>query len=206
VTTNQTDPLAVISVLDPIYVDIQQSSGDMLRLRHQLASGGVAPLTAEVRLSLDDGSDYGYAGSVEFSEVTVEPSTGTVTMRARFPNPQGLLLPGMFVRARFAQAQVANAFLVPQVAVTRDAKGNAEVFLLGPGNKAVVRTVTAEHTQGDNWIVTAGLRDGDRVITQGTGKVKPGRPVKPVPDTAPQRLGGMGKDGARGGGSAARAS
>jgi membrane fusion protein (multidrug efflux system) len=202
VTTNQADPMAVISVLDPIYVDIQQSSGDMLRLRRQLAGGGAAPLSAEVRLKLDDGSTYDYPGTVEFSEVTVEPSTGTVTMRARFPNPQGLLLPGMFVRASFAQSQVANAFLVPEVAVTRDAKGNAEVYLVGPGNKAVIRQVTAERTLGDSWIVTAGLRNGDRVITQGLGKVKANQPVKPVPEGAPQkpRLGpGRGGSGQSGG-------
>jgi membrane fusion protein (multidrug efflux system) len=196
VTSNQADPLAVISVLDPIYVDIQQSSGDLLKLRRSLAGGGVAPLAAAVKLKLDDGSDYGAVGSVEFSEVTVEPSTGTVTLRARFPNPQGLLLPGMFVRASFAQSQVANAFLVPQVAVTRDAKGNAEVFVVGPGNKAVAREITAEHTQGDSWIVTAGLRDGDRVITQGLGKVKADQTVKAVPETAPQHTGGGRKRGA----------
>jgi membrane fusion protein (multidrug efflux system) len=186
VTTNQQDPLAVISVLDPIYVDIQQSSGDLLKLRRQLAGGGAAPLSAEVRLKLDDGSAYEFPGTVEFSEVTVEPTTGTITLRARFPNPQGLLLPGMFVRASFAQAQVSNAFLVPQVALTRDPRGNAEVFVVGPGNKAVLRQVTAERTQGDSWIVTAGLRNGERVITQGLGKVKAGQPVKPVPETAPQ--------------------
>jgi membrane fusion protein (multidrug efflux system) len=194
-TTNQTDPLAVISVLDPIYVDIQQSSSDMLKLRRQLAAGGVAPLTAQVRLRLDDGSDYGFVGSVEFSEVTVDPATGTVTLRARFPNPQGLLLPGMFVRARFAQAQVAHAFLVPQVAVTRDAEGNAQVLLVGPGNKAVVRTIAATQTQGSNWIVTAGLKDGDRVITQGLGKAKAGQPVKPVPETASQQPHAEGQKG-----------
>lgn len=187
VTSNQQDPLAVISVLDPIYVDIQQSSGDMLRLRRQLAAGGTAPMTAEVRLRLEDGSDYSLPGAVEFSEVTADPSTGTVTLRARFPNPDGLLLPGMFVRARFAQAQVSDAFLVPQVALTRDAKGNAQVYVVGPGNKAVPRTVVADHTQGDFWIVTQGLKRGDRVIIQGLGKVRANQPVKPVPETSPQR-------------------
>jgi membrane fusion protein (multidrug efflux system) len=195
VTSNQANPLAVISVLDPIYVDIQQSSGEMLKLRRSLAGGGAAPMAAAVKLKLDDGTDYGFAGTVEFSEVTVEPSTGTVTLRARFPNPQGLLLPGMFVRASFAQSQVAKAFLVPQVAVTRDAKGNAEVFIVGSGNRVVARTVTTEHTQGDNWIVTAGLEDGDRVITQGLGKIKSDQSIKPVPETAPQRTGGGGRRG-----------
>jgi membrane fusion protein (multidrug efflux system) len=195
VTSNQTDPLAVISVLDPIYVDIQQSSGELLKLRRQLAAGGVAPMTEQVRLRLDDGSDYGIAGSVEFSEVTVDPATGTVTLRARFPNSQGLLLPGMFVRASFAQAQVANAFLVPQAAVTRDAQGNAEVYLVGPGNKAIVRAITATKTKGNDWIITAGLKDGDRVITQGLGKLKPSQLVKPVPEAQSQKPRADGRSG-----------
>lgn len=186
VTTGQADPLAVISVLDPIYVDVRQSSGDMLRLRRSLAAGGVAPLAAEMRLKLDDGSDYAHPGTVEFSEVTVDPGTGTVTLRARFPNPEGLLLPGMFVRARFAQAQATGAFLVPQQALTRDRDGNAEVFVVGSDNKAVLRKVTATQTQGDAWIVTAGLKPGERLITQGLGKVRAGQPVRPVPETAPQ--------------------
>ncbi|MEJ5978176.1 efflux RND transporter periplasmic adaptor subunit [Novosphingobium sp. PS1R-30] len=186
VTTGQADPLAVISVLDPIFVDIQQSSAELLQLRRQLASGGVAPVVAEVRLKLDDSSDYELPGTVEFSEVTADPGTGTVTLRARFPNPQGLLMPGMFVRARFAQSRVNGAFLVPQAALTRDPKGNAEVFVVGPDNKAIMRTVTAVHTQGNDWIVTQGLKAGDRVIVQGLGKVRANQPVKPVPETAPQ--------------------
>lgn len=192
VTTGQADPLAVISVLDPIYVDIQQSSAELLQLRRQLAAGGVAPVVADVRLKLDDGNDYELPGTVEFSEVTADPGTGTVTLRARFPNPQGLLLPGMFVRARFAQSRVSGAFLVPQEALTRDPKGNAEVFVVGPDNKAVLRTVTAAHTQGNDWIVTQGLKAGDRVIVQGLGKVRANQPVKPVPETASQapRTGG----------------
>jgi membrane fusion protein (multidrug efflux system) len=192
VTNNQDKPLAVISVLDPIYVDIQQSSVDMLHLRRQLARAGVAPMTAEVRLKLDDGSTYAYPGTVEFSEVTADPQTGTVTLRARFPNPEGLLLPGMFARASFAQSSVSNAFLVPQVALTRDPKGNAQVYVLSKDNKAIARPVTAEQTLGNDWVVTAGLRPGDKVITQGLGKLKPGQAVKPVPETAPQmsRTGG----------------
>jgi membrane fusion protein (multidrug efflux system) len=184
VTSDQANPLAVISVLDPIYVDIQQSSSELLHFRRELARGGVAPVSAPVRLKFDDGSDYGYAGTVEFSEVTSDPSTGTVTMRSRFPNPEGLLLPGMFVRARFAQASEPNAFLVPQVALTRDPTGKAQVLVVGKDNKAVARTVTAQRTQGDAWVVTAGLANGDRVVTQGLGK------VKPVPETTPQRIGG----------------
>ena len=193
VTGNQTEPLAVISVLDPVYVDVQQSTADLLRLRRQLAGGGAAPATAEARISLDDGTDYGISGSVEFSEVTADPATGSVALRARFANPQGLLLPGMFVRVQFVQASQPNAFLVPQIALTRDPQGRAQVYLVGPGNTAVARTVTADRTFGENWVVTAGLADGDRVITQGIGKLRPGQrsqPVKPVPEGAPQRVGG----------------
>ncbi|QDZ06776.1 efflux RND transporter periplasmic adaptor subunit [Sphingomonas panacisoli] len=199
VTTNQTDPLAVISSLDPIYVDIQQSSSDLLRLRRALANGGATPASAEVRLKLEDGSDYGFAGTVEFSEAMVDTATGTVTLRARFPNPQQLLLPGMFVRASFAQATDPNAFLIPQPAVTRDAKGNAQVYVVGADNKAVVRPVTATRTVGANWVVTAGLKPGDKVITEGVGKVKAGEPVKPVAAGSPQNLKPRGKDGKQGG-------
>lgn len=187
VTDNQADPLAVISVLDPIFVDIQQSSADLLHLRRQLAAGGASPLRADVRLKLEDGTDYGYTGTVEFSEVTVAPGTGTVTLRASFPNPEGLLLPGMFARARFAQASVTNAFLVPQVAVTRDPSGKAQVFVLDKAGKAQLRKITAERTQGSDWVVTAGIAAGDRVLTQGLGRVRPGQTVKAVPESKPQR-------------------
>jgi membrane fusion protein (multidrug efflux system) len=201
VTTGQADPLAVISMLDPIYVDIQQSSADLLTLRRNLAGGGAISTEAEVHLKLEDGSDYGYVGKVEFSEVTVDPTTGTVTLRARFPNPQGLLMPGMFVRATFAQSVNTKAFLVPQTAVTRDPKGNAQVFLVGPGNKAMPRSVTATQTVGVNWVVTAGLSAGDKVISEGLGKLKPNQPVNPVPAGTPQNIGQpkTGKNGSKAG-------
>jgi membrane fusion protein (multidrug efflux system) len=198
VTASQTDPLTNIQRLDPIYVDIQQSSADLLGLRRALASGGAAPTTAVVRLKLEDGSDYGLTGTVEFAEAMVDPGTGTVTLRARFPNPQGLLLPGMFVRASFAQSLDTSAFLVPQVAVARDPKGNATVFIVGPGNKAVSRTVTTSRIQGTNWVVTAGLNPGDKVITEGLGRLKPNDVVKPVPAGSPQRIDPSGKGGGKG--------
>ena len=199
VTTNQTDPLATITALDPIYVDIQQSSTDLLRLRQALASGGATPTSAAVRLKLEDGSDYGYAGTVQFAEVVVDPSTGTVALRARFPNPQGLLLPGMFVRATFAQATDPNAFLIPQQAVTRDAKGNAQVYVVSADNKAEARSVTTTRTIGANWVVTAGLKPGDKVITEGVGKVKPGAAVKPVTAGSPQNVNPQSKGSKQGG-------
>lgn len=187
VTTSQADPLATIQQLDPIYVDIQQSSAELLRLRRALASGGVLPARAVVRLKLEDGSDYGRTGAVEFAEVVVDQQTGTVTLRARFPNPDGLLLPGMFVRAVFAQAIDTDAFLVPQAAVSRDPQGNATLWIVGPDSKAVQRTVRADRAEGANWVVTGGLRPGDRVITQGVGNLKPGAAIKPVPANTPQR-------------------
>ena len=188
VTTGQTNPLTTITRLDPIYVDIQQSASDLLALRQSLSHGGAMPTTAQVRLSLPDGSDYGVTGTVEFSQVLVDPSTATVTVRARFPNPQAILLPGMFVTAQFAQAIDTSAFLVPQQALARDPQGNATVWIVGPGNKAVQRTVTADRTQGAYWIVTNGLANGDKVITQGTGNLTPGASIKPVPQNAPQRI------------------
>ena len=141
VTANQTDALATITRLDPVFVDIQQSAADLLKLRQALAGGGAVPTTAQVRLKLPDGSIYGYTGTVEFSEVIVDQGTGTVTLRARFPNPQSILLPGMYVTAQFAQAIQTSAILVPQQAITRDPQGNATLFVVGPGNRAVQRTV-----------------------------------------------------------------
>ena len=187
VTANQTESLATITRLDPINVDIQQSAPDLLALRRALSQGGVAPATAQVRLQLPDGSDYGYTGSVEFSEVIVNPDTGAVTLRARFPNSQNILLPGMFVKARFAQAIDTSAFLVPQAAISRDPKGNATLWVVGPGNKAVQRTVVTGQTQGTFWVVTQGLAPGEKVITQGTANLSDGAPIKPVPASAPQR-------------------
>jgi len=141
-----------------------------------------------VHLILPDGSDYGFTGTVEFSEVVVDQTTGTVTIRARFANPQSILLPGMFVRARFAQAIDTSAFLVPQEAVTRDPQGNATLFVVGPGNRAVQRTVVAERTQGPYWVVTQGLAAGEKIITQGTANLKDGDQIKPVPASAPQKV------------------
>lgn len=188
VTANQPESLATIQQLDPIYVDIQQSAAQLLTLRKALASGDAMPTTAAVRLNLDDGSDYGLTGTIQFSEVVVDENSGTVTLRARFPNPQGILLPGMFVRAHFSQAIDTKAFLVPQEAVSRDPKGNATVMIVGPDNKAVLKTIMADRTQGGFWVVTSGLEPGDKIITQGTNKARPGQSVKPVPAAVPQRI------------------
>jgi membrane fusion protein (multidrug efflux system) len=200
VTANQTEALATIQRLDPMFVDIQQSSADLLALRRSLAAGGAVPSRAQVRLVLEDGSDYGQTGTLEFAEAMVDPATGSVTLRATFPNPQGLLLPGMYVRAQLVQETIQNAFLVPQQGVSRDPQGNATVLLVGPGNKAIPRKVTAARTLGDKWVVTAGLQAGDKVIVEGLVRVKPGQPIKPVPaGSPPTRQGPPGSGGGRGG-------
>jgi membrane fusion protein (multidrug efflux system) len=188
VTANQTNALATITRLDPIYVDIQESASDLLALRRALSQGGVVPTSALVRLQLPDGSDYGVEGKVAFSQVVVDQNTGTVTLRAVFPNPQSILLPGMFVTAEFAQAVDTSAFLVPQQAITRDPQGNASLFVVGPGNRAVQRMVVTAQTQGPYWVVTQGLAPGEKVITQGLANVKDGTQIKPVPASTPQKV------------------
>jgi membrane fusion protein (multidrug efflux system) len=188
VTMNQAEPMAVIQRLDPIYVDIQQSGADLVALRQALARGTAAPASAEVRLTLEDGTEYGPSGTLEFAEALVDEATGTVTLRARFPNPNGLLLPGMFVRARFSQSIDRQAILVPQVAVARDERGDALVWIVGPDNKVTQRTVTATRTVGSNWVVTGGLRQGERIVTQGLANLRPGAQVRAVPANSPQRI------------------
>ncbi len=188
VTSGQTQALTTITRLDPVYVDVQQSAADLLALRRALAQGGAVSTRANVHLLLPDGSDYGYTGTVEFSNVVVDQATGAVTLRATFANPQALLLPGMFVKARFAQAIDTSAFLVPQQAVTRDPQGNATLWLVGPNNTAVQRTISADRTQGQYWVVTNGLAANDKVITQGTANLTPGAKIKAVPQTAPQKI------------------
>jgi membrane fusion protein (multidrug efflux system) len=197
VTTGQTTPLTTIQQLDPMFVDIQESSADLVTLRRELSAGGVTPSSAAVRLTLEDGSDYPLMGRVEFAEPVVDQNTGTVTLRATFPNPNGLLLPGMYVRARLSQATAQNAILAPQQAVSRDPRGNATVYVVGPGDKALLRTIKADRTVGDKWLVTAGLSVGDKVIVEGLNNLKPNQPVHPVPaGSAPRgRVGGRGAGG-----------
>ncbi|MDQ2877591.1 MAG: efflux RND transporter periplasmic adaptor subunit [Pseudomonadota bacterium] len=182
VTASQADPLATIQRLDPIYVDIQQSSADLLKLRQQILSGEVSRAGgAPVKLSLENGTDYGPQGSLRFADVTVDPGTGSQAIRAIFPNPNGLLLPGMFVRAQLVEGTQAQAMLVPQRAVSRDERGNATVMIVGKDNKVEPRTLQTSRTVGDNWLVTDGVRPGDRVIVEGGMMLRPGMPVKPAP-------------------------
>jgi len=197
VSATQADPLAVVQRLDPIYVDIQQSASELTALRRSLANGSTQPGSTAVRLRLEDGSDYALPGAVEFSEVTVNEATGTVTLRARFPNPDGVLLPGMFVTALFEQAVEPDAMLVPQPAVQRDFDGSAFVYVVGKDNKAQRRKIVTERTAGANWVVSSGLKPGERVITQGLGNLRSGAAVKPVPAASAQKVGVAGGEAAK---------
>jgi membrane fusion protein (multidrug efflux system) len=180
VTASQTDALTTIQRLDPIYVDITQSSSKIVGLRQALASGGALPASATIKLKLENGTDYPQTGVIEFAEATVDQSTGSVTIRARFPNPKNLLLPGMFVRVVSPEAIVPNAILAPQDGITRDPTGAATALIVGPDNKVVRRAVTTERAIGANWLITAGLKAGDRLIVQGVEKARAGAVVKPV--------------------------
>ena len=187
VSAGQATPLTTIQRLDPIFVDIQQSSGGLLAFRRQLASGGLARASLEVSLKLEDGSRYAHTGVLQFAESVVDMSTGTVTVRARFPNPEGWLLPGMYVRAEFSPVQTQQAILVPQQGITRDSKGNATALVIGADSKAELRQVVTERTVGDRWLVSKGLAAGDHLIIEGLGHIQPGQTVRPVAVTLPAR-------------------
>jgi membrane fusion protein, multidrug efflux system len=184
VTSGQQSPLATVQQLDPIYVDISQSSTEMLRLQRQLAAGELVKddkNQAEVSLTLEDGSVYAERGRLKVSEASVDPSTGSVLLRAVFPNPRRELLPGMFVRAQLAQGTRSAALLVPQRGVSHNPRGEATVLIVDKDDKVAERVVTADRTIKGEWLITAGLTAGDRVIVDGLQKAKPGSPVKPVP-------------------------
>jgi membrane fusion protein (multidrug efflux system) len=183
VTAGQTSPLTTIQRLDPIFVDIQQSSSALLTFRRQLAGGNLARASTAVSLILEDGSRYPHEGVLQFAESVVDPGTGTVTVRARFPNPESLLLPGMYVRAAFSPLEAREAILVPQQGISRDSKGQATALIVGPESTAVLRTVVTERTVGDQWLVSSGLRAGDKLIVEGLAKVQPGKPVRAVAAT-----------------------
>jgi membrane fusion protein (multidrug efflux system) len=182
VTASQADALATIQRLDPIYVDIQQSSADLLKLRQQILAGQVTGGgQARVRLKLEDGSTYGPEGTLRFADVTVDPNTGSQTIRAQFANPDGLLQPGMYVRAQVAQGTQRQGMLVPQRGVGRDERGNATALVVGPGNKVEPRVIKTDRVIGDAWLVTSGLKPGDKVIVEGAMMLRPGMPVTPQP-------------------------
>jgi membrane fusion protein (multidrug efflux system) len=175
----QDNALAVIQRLDPIYVDIQQSSSDLLRLREDVAAGRISSNNAPVNLKLETGTIYPQTGTLSFEDVTVDPATGSQTIRAVFPNPHHLLLPGMFVRGQLTQAVQSHGMLVPQRAVSRDERGRPTVLVVGSNNVSELRVIEAERSVGDSWLVTAGLRPGDKVIVEGGPLIQPGMSVKP---------------------------
>ena len=181
VQTGQTTALATVQQLDPMYVDVTQSSDEYLRLRKELESGQLKQTDgkANVTLMMPDGSEYQQPGTLEFSDVSVDETTGSITLRAIFPNKDQRLLPGMFVRARLEEGTNPNAILVPQQAVARTPTGQATVMVVGQDNKVAVRNVTAQQAIGDKWLVTQGVQAGDRVISVGIQRAKPGAQVTP---------------------------
>ncbi len=182
VTANQPTALSTIQQLGSMYVDMTQSTADMLKLKQSLANGVLKKSnSAQVKLLLEDGSKYPLPGTLKFSEVTVDQSTGSVTLRASFPNPKQALLPGMFVRAILEEGVSENSILIPQRGVTRNPKGDAMVMLVGAEEKVEPRPIKVVRTVGDNWLVSEGLKPGDRVILEGLQKARPGTPVKAVP-------------------------
>ncbi|MBC8019498.1 MAG: efflux RND transporter periplasmic adaptor subunit [Verrucomicrobia bacterium] len=184
VTASQPTALATIQQLGSMYVDVTQSSAELLKLKQNLASGllkSSGAAQARVKLLLEDGSAYPLPGILKFSEVAVDQSTGSITMRAIFPNPKQTLLPGMFVRAILEEGVSEQAILVPQRGVSRNPKGQATVMVVGTEEKVEQRVIMTDRTVGDNWLVSEGLKAGDRVIVEGLQKARPGTPVKALP-------------------------
>lgn len=183
VTNGQPQEMAIVTQLDPIYVDLTQPATKMLRLQRAYEAGvlqSAGEEAVEISLTLEDGSDYPLKGKLKFSEVTVDPGTGSVTLRAEFPNPDGKLLPGMFVQARLQEGVRSNALLVPQQAVQRDARGVASVWVVNGDNTVERREIETLRTVGNTWLVGSGLEPGERVVAEGTQRVRAGVEVTPV--------------------------
>ena len=181
VTANQANPLTTVQQLDPVYVDVTQSSTEVLRLKRALESGTLQRADeghAAVRLLLEDGSEYAHSGTLQFTDVSVDESTGMVTLRAIFPNPEHDLMPGMYVRAILKEGVDEQAILLPQRALVRDAKGNATAYVVNAESKVEVRPLKVGRTQGSNWVVLDGLKAGDKVIVEGLQKIRHGAPVR----------------------------
>ncbi|MGE5284146.1 MAG: efflux RND transporter periplasmic adaptor subunit [Actinomycetota bacterium] len=203
VTAQQPAPLSVIQQLDPVYVDVPQSTSETLRLQRSLAGGRLNQDGAgqrKVKLVLGDGSEYPLTGTLQFRDVTVDPTTGSVILRVVFPNPDSVLLPGMFVRAVVREGIKEQAILIPQQAVSRDSKGDPVALIVDSGGKVQQRTLVLDRAIGDKWLVSSGLVSGDRVIVEGMQKVRPGASVKEVP------LAAVGKEGSNPGSKALPAS
>jgi len=186
VTANQTTSLATVTQLDPIYVDVNQSGSEWLALKQEIESGRVHMVAsgASTRIILPDGSAYKHEGKLQFADVIVDPATGNLLLRIIVPNPENLLMPGMYVRAVVNEGVLQNGILVPQRGVTRDNKGNAVAMVVDVTNTVQVRTLKTSRAIGDQWLVEEGLSAGDRVIVEGVQKVQPGKPANPVEETA----------------------
>jgi len=200
-TASQTDALATIQQLDQIYVDVTQSSADLLRLRRDLASGKLVAAganQAKIALLPEDGSHYDHEGVLQFTDITVNETTGSVTLRAVFPNPEGLLLPGMYVRGVLEEGVDDKGVLVPQQGVSRNIKGEATALVVNADGKVEQRILKTDRTVGDQWLVSGGLAAGDRVILDGLQKIQPGMPVKPIELTAAENSGTAGTGNAAG--------
>ncbi len=181
VSTNQAMALATVTQLDPIYVDLTQSSNELTRVKKALASGllTVDPVTQmDVELIMENGSIYPHKGTLQFSEVTVDPSTGSVTLRAKFPNPDKFLLPGMYARASIVEGVKSDAILVPQRGVSRNSKGEPTALVVSKNTRVESRVLKIDRSVGANWLVTEGLMAGDRLIVEGLQKIHPGAAVK----------------------------
>ncbi|MGN6514321.1 MAG: efflux RND transporter periplasmic adaptor subunit [Rhizomicrobium sp.] len=192
VTADQTAALATIQTLDPIYVDITQSSAELLNLKLAMQGGKLTqggPQSARATLTLDNGTKYPREGTLQFSEVTVDPTTGAVGLRAIFPNADGILLPGMFVRATIVEGTAQNAILAPQQGVSRNEKGDPTALVVDGKGFARLRMLKVSRAVGDKWLVTAGLKPGDRLIVEGLQKVQPDMPVHAVPAFSPDKGG-----------------
>jgi membrane fusion protein (multidrug efflux system) len=188
VQASQATLMATVQQLDPMYVDLVQSSLDGLKLRREVEAGRLktsGPNAAKVTLILEDGRTYAEQGKLQFTDVTVDQTTGSVTVRALFPNRDHVLLPGMFVRARIEEGVQEHALVVPQIGITHDQKGTPTALVVGPDNKVALRQLVTSGTYGSNWIVDSGLNPGDRVIVEGVDKVRPGMTVKAVPAQLP---------------------
>jgi len=183
VTAYQPIPLATIQQLNPIYADVPQSTVDLLRLKNRLKDGRLQQGTDQnkVKLILEDGTVYSQEGTLQFSDVTVDPTTGSVTLRALFPNPEGILLPGMFVQTVIKEGVNEQAILIPQQGVARDPKGNPYALLVDAEGKAAFRPLVLDRAIGDKWLVSAGLAPGDKVIVEGLTMLRPGTPVQASP-------------------------
>ena len=180
--------LATVQQLDPVYVDVTQSSNDLMRLKRAIASGELNKEKigqARVELLLDDGTTYKEQGTLQFSDVSVNPSTSSVTIRAIFPNKNGELLPGLFVRARLVEGRKSDALLLPQFAVARNSKGEATAYVVGAESKAELRVIEADRAVGNQWLITSGLKAGESVIMNNLQRLRPGAPVKTIPYAAP---------------------